>query len=386
MGDVALSLPRKITYITGTRADFGLMKNCLHALARHPQISLDLLVTGMHLSSQHGLTVNEIVDARLPILAQIPVKLSPATGETMALALGEMVSGFTQALSQNRPDILLLLGDRGEMLAGALVALNLGIPVAHIHGGERSGTIDESIRHAISKLAHLHLVATEESRNRLIAMGEQAERVVCTGAPGLDGLLELPNTGRQEFCNKHGLNPDSSIAVIVFHPVVQQSALVAEQTRKLLDTLLKLNLQSVVMLPNSDAGSDEIRNIWESVRSQPGFVLFNHLPRSDFASLMSWADILVGNSSAGIIEAASFGIPVVNIGSRQNLRERNANVTDVSVEHVSQHLGPVMQALLKQGKFSPHNCYGDGHASQRIVQALLNLSLDPSILEKANAY
>jgi len=210
--------------------------------------------------------------------------------------------------------------------------------------------------------------------------------VVCTGAPGLDGLLDLPLTSRQEFCDKYGLNPGLPIATVVFHPVVQQSTQVAEQTRRLLDVLLQLKMQSVVMLPNSDAGSDEIRNIWESVRSQPGFVLFNHLPRPDFASLMSWADILVGNSSAGIIEAASFGIPVVNIGSRQHLRERNANVTDIPVEHIATHLASVMQTLLNKGKFSPRNCYGDGQASQRIVQALLNLPLNASLLEKANAY
>lgn len=377
---------RKITYISGTRADFGLMRNCLLRMHSNPEISLSVLVTGMHLSADHGNTVSEIKAAGLPVLAELAVCLSPANSVTMSMAMGAMITGFTTILAQNKPDILLLLGDRGEMLAGAIVALNLGIPVAHIHGGERSGTIDESIRHAISKLSHIHLVATDQSRQRLIRMGENPLHVHCTGAPGLDGLCTLPRISRPQFAQQYDLDPSQPIALVVFHPVVQESEQAALQTQQLLASLDQCDLQSVVLLPNSDSGSDAIRNVWHSASTKARLRLFKHLPREDFSSVMSWADIMVGNSSAGIIEASSFGIPVINIGSRQNLRERNANITEIAVDSMGADLPATIRSLLKRGPYPTQNCYGDGQAGERIVRVLLDTPLNSRLLEKVNAY
>jgi len=190
---------RHICYITGTRADFGLMTNCLKAIDAHADLSLSLMVTGMHLSHQHGFTMDEITNSGLAIRGQVPLSDQLGTGASMVIGIAQMIQGFTALLDHARPDALLLLGDRGEMLAGALVGLHLNIPIVHIHGGERSGTVDEPIRHAISKLSHFHFVATEESQERLVRMGEKPQTIHVIGAPGLDGLLDEPRTDRQSF-------------------------------------------------------------------------------------------------------------------------------------------------------------------------------------------
>lgn len=382
-----MTRPRKITYVSGTRADFGLMRSTLQLLASHPGVDLNVLVTGMHLSEVHGLTVKEIREAGLIVLDEVSVDLLPETGETMSLAMAGMIEGFTSALIRQRPDVLLLLGDRGEMLAGAIVALNLNIPVVHLHGGERSGTIDESIRHAVSKLSHLHLVATTGSRERLIRMGERPDSIIHTGAPGLDGLAVLPSVDRVSFCHAHAFNPIDPIALVVFHPVVQEQSQAASQAHCIAKALGELDLQAVVLLPNSDAGAGDIRAVWESLRGQRRYALFHHLQRDEFVSVMSWADVMLGNSSAGIIEAATFGTPVINIGTRQNLRERNANVTDLSAQALLNHeLPSLISAVLKQGRYTSLNCYGDGNAGPRILAALLEIPLGAALLEKSNAH
>lgn len=176
-------MTRRICYLTGTRADFGLMSSTLHAIAKDPRLDLNLLVTGMHLSPRYGHTVDEIEAEGFVIAARLPVELDDISAAGMAVNLGRMLQGFVPALQAVEPDILLLLGDRGEMLAGAIAAIHLGIPVAHLHGGERSGTVDEPVRHAISKLSHLHFVATQEARDRLVCMGEQSMNVHVVGAP-----------------------------------------------------------------------------------------------------------------------------------------------------------------------------------------------------------
>ncbi|MDB5942482.1 MAG: neuC, partial [Ramlibacter sp.] len=168
---------RTIAYLTGTRADFGLMASTLKRLHEHPAAQVSLLVSGMHLSAEYGMTVNEVEALGLPVAARIPVNVDHRSQEAMAQAVGQVVTGAAAALARMRPDLLLLLGDRGEMLAGAIAALHLSIPIAHLHGGERSGTVDEPMRHAITKLSHLHLVATQESRERVVRMGEAAQNV-----------------------------------------------------------------------------------------------------------------------------------------------------------------------------------------------------------------
>lgn len=375
---------RRICYVTGTRADFGLMQSTLAAIRDHTALQLDIVVTGMHLSAAHGNTVNEIIAADLPVSARIEVALADSTGATMARNIGTMLQGFVDAFQQLKPHVVLLLGDRGEMLAAALAAIHLNIPVAHIHGGERSGTVDEPVRHAISKLSHIHFVATDDARERLMRMGEDGSKVFITGAPGLDGLKELAALPREALCSELGFNLAQRIALLVFHPVLQEASLAGKHAESIMQILLEMDLQIVALMPNSDAGSQAVRSVLENYRGHSQVRVLTHLPRPRFVSWMAACDIMVGNSSSGIIEAATFGTPVINIGIRQNLRQRNANVIDTAPDETS--LRASISSALQTGRFAPNNCYGDGHTAVRIAEHLTAIPLSEALMLKCNAY
>jgi GDP/UDP-N,N'-diacetylbacillosamine 2-epimerase (hydrolysing) len=379
-----MSRTRRIAYVSGTRADFGLMRRTLKAIDASPALDLSVLVTGMHLDPAYGGTVADIEASGLPIGARIEVERGTPGGALMGRNIGTMTIGLTDAFEALRPDVVLLLGDRGEMLAGAIAAIHLNIPIAHVHGGERSGTVDEPVRHAISKLAHLHLVATEDSRKRLIAMGEDAGRVVVVGAPGLDALTEDASLDAAAPLRAHGLDAKKPLAILVYHPVLQDAD-DAEGVGVALDVLAKSGLQVLALRPNSDAGSARILATLEQQQEPGRIALATHFGRREYLSLLRHASILVGNSSSGIIEAASFGTPVVNIGARQNLRERNANVIDTPPTR--QAIGAAVEAALARGRLPPGNIYGDGMAAARIVEQLVQLPLaDPKLMAKSNAY
>lgn len=370
----------RIAYVSGTRADFGLMARTLAAIDVAADLDLAVVVTGMHLSAAHGHTIDEIEAAGLRIVARVRVALTPANGATMARGMGAMIPAFVDAFEAERPDIVLLLGDRGEMLAGAIAALHLNIVVAHIHGGERSGTVDEPVRHAISKLAHIHMTATEGARERLIAMGEDPAQVHVTGAPGLDGLGDATLPERVDVMQAHGLDPANPFALMVFHPVLQEAAQARSDTEALLAALE--GCEVLALMPNADAGSDGVRAALEAARGRGGLALVTHLARPDFLAAMARADVMLGNSSAGIIEAASFGTPVINVGRRQQLRERNANVRDVEVADVPKAIA----GTLRKGRFAPANIYGDGQAAGRIVTVLSQTTRNAALMNKVNSY
>lgn len=376
--------PRHICYLSGTRADFGLMVSTLRLVNACPKLSLSVLVTGMHLSSQYGLTVREIESEKFRVLGRVPCDMKSTDGAQMARNIGVMLQGFVDVLNAERPDVLLLLGDRGEMLAGALAASHLGIPVVHLHGGERSGTVDEPVRHAISKLSHLHLVATNNARNRLLRMGEKPEHVHVVGAPGLDGLNNMIFDDRAQLCFSEGLNAAEKLALLIFHPVLQEAGYAGRQMRTIAQGLCDANYQVLALMPNSDAGSHEVAQVLRSFEAPGRFVIKTHLPRPQFVAWMACADVMVGNSSSGIIEAASFGTPVLNLGTRQNMRERNINVCDVDIE--TSAITTALRSAEKRALPPYNNLYGDGMAGPRIVDYLANCDLGDGLLNKCNAY
>lgn len=373
---------RKIIYLSGTRADFGLMKSTLALLSE--QAELSIAVTGMHLSPCFGHTIDDIRTAGLRICGEVPVNVTTRTASSMSAGVGECLVGLTALLQREQPDVLVLLGDRGEMLAGAIAALHLGIVCVHIHGGERSGTVDEPVRHAISKLSHYHLVATHQSRERLIRMGEHAETVHITGAPGLDGLIEIADALTGVTLTALQLPSNQPFILAVFHPVVQEANDAYVQVSRLLLALKMTGLPVIWLEPNSDAGSSEILKALSDIGLPAGSNQRQHMKRDLFCAAMKHCAVMVGNSSAGIIEAASFSTPVVNVGDRQRLRETSANVTnattDVDVIHSA-----IAQAL-KAGKVPCENKYGDGMAGPRVVKFLTTLPLDRSVLNKSNSY
>lgn len=375
---------RKVLYISGTRADFGLMRSALLRIQQSPHLALGIVATGMHLDTRFGNTISEIEEAGLPVVAKIPVDLRRADGIGVAKNIAFMLNGFVDAFAEIAPDCIIVLGDRGEMLAAAIAGGHMSIPVLHIHGGERSGTIDEPVRHAISKLAHYHLVATDESRERLIRMGEAADTVQVVGAPGLDGLTELASPDRNSLFSSLGLDGTQKIALLVYHPVHQEAAKAGEQVEAVLQALLGSEMTVLALRPNSDAGSDAIAKVLDDYASTGRILLKTHLARGIFVSALRHADMLVGNSSSGIIEAATFGIPVVNIGSRQNMRQRNANVIDTPAETTA--IVAAIRRAREMGRRPTTNVYGDGHAGEHIVRILEGLEFPGELLNKANAY
>ena len=381
-----ISGARRIAYLTGTRADFGLMEGTLKSLQRHGA-DVGLLVTGMHLSAQFGMTVNEVEGSGLPVVARIALNVDDRSQEAMAQAVGQAVTGVAAALAQLRPDLLLLLGDRGEMLAAAIAALHLGIPIAHLHGGERSGTVDEPMRHAITKLSHLHLVATEQSRERVVRMGEKPEHVFVVGAPSLDDVVHMTHGPREQVLLGLGLPNESHYALVLFHPVVQEMKQAQAQVEAVLDALrhevLARGMHVVWLAPNADAGSAAILAAMQGAAG-PRVHVITHLPRLQYLDALAQAQVLVGNSSSGIIEAASLGTPVVNIGNRQQLRQRNANTLDCAAD--AQAIRREIARALDGGRFPPSNVYGDGQSGERIAQLLAAIALPASLLDKSNAY
>lgn len=374
---------RKVLYVTGTRADFGLMQSTLQAIHASPALELVIVVTGMHLDERYGNTVKEVEGSGLPVIARVPVSRVGSQGADTARNIATMLSGFVDAFAETVPDLILVLGDRGEMLAAAIAGGHMSIPVVHVHGGERSGTIDEPVRHAISKLSHVHLVATDESAERLVRMGEAAETVHVIGAPGIDGLTELASFEKETLFTTLGLEKGKQAALLLYHPVLQEADEAGEQVDAVIRSLLAENFAVLALKPNSDAGSAKVLEALERRYERGDIRLLTHLPREQFVSLLKHVDLMVGNSSSGIIEAASFGTPVVNIGSRQHLRQRNRNVIDVAADE-----GAIARGLTsaRQMERHPANIYGDGNAGRRLVSILESLDLSGQLMNKVNAY
>lgn len=373
---------RKVVYLSGTRADFGLMAGALRQVAA--RVDLGVVITGMHLDNAFGATEGDILASGLRICGRIPMDLGGRDAAGMSRALGQCIMGLTDLLQAQKPDLLMLLGDRGEMLAGAIAALHLGIVTAHIHGGERSGTVDEPMRHAISKLCSYHFTATQDAADRLVRMGEQPQHVHVTGAPGLDDLKLAASMPQADCRQALGLGPSGAFVLALFHPVVQQAGDAHAQTHALASALARLGMPVVWLDPNADAGSAGILRALEAFPLPPGSVRLQHLPREVFCAAMRYCAVMVGNSSAGIIEAASFGTPVVNVGDRQKLRERNANVMDVPAN--ADALAEALRAALEHGRWPCINRYGDGLAGARIAELVATLALPRSLLEKSNTY
>ena len=302
----------------------------------------------------------------------------------MAKALGNELVGITDALETDRPDLLAVLGDRGEMLAGALAAIHLNIPVVHIHGGERSGTVDEPVRHAISKLAHYHFVTTESARKRLVKMGEVSDNIYVTGAPGLDGINDVAIYKRDELFDRYDLDTSQPLALLVYHGVLQEEEEAGQQVEAIIRALVDSRTQVVALAPNADVGGESISKILGQYSDNPNIHVLIHLPRPEYLSFLSAATLIIGNSSSGIIEAASFNLPVINVGRRQDLRDRSGNVIDVPAQQdkIAGALNKVLNGF--SGPWT--NIYGDGRAGERIVKLLSELSLDHSVLFKQNTY
>lgn len=377
---------RTIAVVTVGRSDYGIYSPILREIQAHADLQLHLIVSGAHLSPEFGTTVREIEAAGFTVGARVEMLVSSDSPEGIAKSTGLGVIGFAQAYAQPRPDLVVVLGDRFEMHAAALAALPFCLPVAHVHGGELAqGAMDDALRHSMTKLSHLHFVATEEYARRVAQLGEERWRITVTGAPALDNLRTVPLMSPGELQATFGVTVVPPPVLVTFHPVTLEYDQVEWQAGELMRALDEAGLPVVFTQPNADPGGRRIGElIDEYVRVHSSAHRVDNLGTRGYFSVMALAAAMVGNSSSGLIEAPSFGLPVVNIGIRQSGRVRGSNVIDVGhtqaevLDGIRRATRPGFRDALRDRP----NPYGDGHASGMIVERLRTVALDSTLLIK----
>jgi UDP-hydrolysing UDP-N-acetyl-D-glucosamine 2-epimerase len=378
-------MKRKIAVVTTSRADYSLLYWPLHDLASHPDVDLKIVALGPHLSPEFGCTVREIEKDGFLVDARIECLMSSDSDVGMAKTIGVATLGLADYFGQLRPDLIVLTADRYEMLAPASVALALRIPLAHIEGGEISeGAIDDAVRNALTKLSHVHFTSTELARARVIAMGEEDWRVHRTGAASLDHLRRSPLLSREQVETRLAIDLGQPTTVITYHPIT-----IARDTTREADALFSaiesVPGQLLFCYPNADAGSRAlIERIKVFVRGRTDARVYVNLDPVVYWSLLQYVDLLVGNSSSGIIEAASFALPVVDIGIRQRGRERGRNVLDAepNVAGILDRIGMARSEGFRRSLEGMENPYGDGQAAGKIVAVLASVPLGEDLLIK----
>ncbi len=379
------SMRRKIVYISGTRADYGLMQSTLREIKK--KADLEIVATGMHMMAEFGHTADQIDRDGFKVWRVDEVYEADDKG-SMARFVGRFIRSLTDKIEEIRPDIILLLGDRGEMLAGAVVGAYLSIPVAHLHGGEVSSTVDDLARNAITKLAHIHLPATKKSAERIRNMGEDPARIFVVGAPGLDSIVGDDYAQPEELAETYGLDLSKPLLLVIQHPVTLEAESAGVQMEETLEAVVDLGYQTILIYPNADAGGRRMIEVIKGHLTHPFLKTFKSIPRRDYLGLMRIAGAIVGNSSSGIIEAPSFALPAINIGPRQMGRERADNVIDVGYNR-DEIKSAILKALYDEGfraklKIS-RNPYGDGNAGRRIAEILGKIEINESLLSKRSS-
>ncbi len=384
MPNETASVKRRIGVVTTSRADYSHLYWPLRELSARPEVELGLFVVGPHLSPQFGSTITEIERDGFPIKSRIECLLSSDTDTGMAKTIGVAVMCLADALSAWRPDLLLLIADRYEMLAPAAVAVALRVPIAHIEGGEVSqGAIDDQVRNALTKLAHVHFTSTELARQRVIAMGEEPWRVHRAGAPSLDHLRRSELLDRKTLEERLGLAISAPTLLVAWHPVTILRDTNAEADA-LFTALGQVAGQLIFVYPNADAGSHAlIERTRALAETRADTRIFVNLDAVTYWSLLKQVDAMVGNSSSGIMEAASFALPVVNVGMRQQGRERAGNVIDVAAEAdaIVAALEAALRPEFRNGLHGMANPYGDGRAATTIAEVLATVSLENLLIK-----
>jgi UDP-N-acetylglucosamine 2-epimerase (non-hydrolysing)/GDP/UDP-N,N'-diacetylbacillosamine 2-epimerase (hydrolysing) len=381
---------RKICAVTTSRADFGLLRGLLKAIQADSALRLQVIASGMHLAPKFGRTWRDIEAEGIQIDRKISLRLTGESCLDNLKSIGLGLNGFAEAFAELKPGIVVLLGDRFELLAPAISALMLQIPIAHIHGGELSeGAIDDSVSHAITKLASLHFAATKAYRRRIIQMGESPDRVFNFGAPGLDQLYGPTLLTRQELEKELGFSLEDPIALVTYHPVTRDGGTADAQVSRLVAAIKASGLKAVFTMANADAQGALINDRLQAACTRnPGrFKWIPHLGHRRYLSCLKYFAVMVGNSSSGLTEAPSFRLPVVNIGDRQRGRVRAANVIDVSCSRaailrgIMKAISPRFRASLR-GMRNPYDRFHDGRASERIKDALKHIPLSDDLVKK----
>lgn len=383
---------RTVLGVTGIRSEYDIMSSVFRATKEHPELKLQLAVTGAHLSDAYGRTVEDIRNDGFEIVDEIESLINGDQASARVKGLGIQLQGLVQTVLRVKPDWLLVLGDREESIATALVGAYMNIPVAHVAGGDRVvGNVDDQVRHAVTKLAHIHFTTNRESADRILRLGEQEFRVFDVGNPGLDRLLQVPELDVETIGDRLGFSvPDGKPMVMLIQHVISTEIDDAyRQMRITLEAVAELGLPTILSYPNSDAGGQQMIRAIREFEQLPEIYAFKNIPRLEFVNLMRKSACLLGNSSAGILEAPLLKLPVVNVGNRQKGRLHAENV-----QFVPHDKDQIKEAVTK-ACFDPDyrayvstcaNPYGDGQSSLRIADTLAYTPIDVELLIKDITY
>lgn len=372
---------RKICVITGTRADYGLLRWVMQGIKDDADLTLQIIATGMHLSPEFGLTYREIEQDGFSIDRKVEMLTSSDTAVGIAKSMGLGLIGFADVLNDLKPDLIVVLGDRFEIFAAVSAALVARIPVAHLHGGETTeGAFDESLRHSITKMSHLHFVAAEDYRQRVIQLGEQPERVFLVGGLGVDNIKRMTLLDRQELEASLGLKLAQKNLLVTFHPVTLETATATDQMAELLLVLAELkDTQLIFTMPNADTdGRALIKMIEKFVEHNHNAHAYTSLGQLRYLSCIAQVDGVVGNSSSGLLEAPSFNKGTINIGDRQRGRLQATSVINSTptLQGIKAALKKLYSADFQAGLKDVRNPYGEGGASEKVVNTIKNYAID----------
>lgn len=383
---------RLILGVTGIRSDYDIMSSVFRAIKNHPNLELRLIATGAHLSEEYGNTIDDIYNDGFEIEEKIESLISGDALSSRVKGLGVQLQGLVQSVDRIKPDFLLVLGDREESITTALVGAYMNIPVAHLCGGDRAiGNVDDQVRHAVTKLAHLHFVTNNESAMRVAKMGEQAFRIFNVGNPGLDRLVEIPFLNSKQLSNSldFEIEDNESLILLIQHAISSETKEAYKQMRETLEAIQDLKIKTILTYPNSDAGGQQMIRAIKEFDSLPFLHIAKNIPRLEFINLMRRASCMIGNSSAGILEAPILKLPVINIGNRQRGRLHSENVEFVSHNKL-EIIFAIKKAIYNQtyrdivSRCS--NPYGDGKSSKRIADILSSIAIEEKLLIKDITY
>lgn len=382
---------RRICVVTGTRADYGLLYWLLKEIQKDKDLELQLVVTGMHLSPEFGLTYKEIVNDGFIIDDKVELLLSSDTETGISKAIGLGCIGFSDTFKRLNPDLLVLLGDRFEIFSAAIAAMVSKIPIAHLHGGETTeGVIDEFIRHSITKMATYHFPATKEYVKRIVQLGENPERVFNYGMPGLDNIYRLNLLSKKELENSLDFIFDKKVGVFTYHPVTLENKTAENQINTLLKAIKNFDIKVIFTKSNADTYGRKINNkINKFVKKNPGHYIFvESLGQIKYLSVLKHVNLMIGNSSSGLLEAPSFKLPVVNVGDRQRGRIKAENVIDCdySLFETKKAIGKALSVEFNETLLymkNPYDKFEDGRTSYRIKEKLKNVEINTTVIKKS---
>lgn len=374
---------KKITVVTATRAEYGLLKNFILALKNEQALDVEVVVTGAHLSESYGATYHELEKDDIEITKKIDILVDGSSSVAISKSMGLAIMGFADYFNDNKPDAVLLLGDRYEILAVACAAMNSRVPIFHLHGGETTeGAIDEAVRHSITKMSYLHFTSTEEYRKRVIQLGESPERVFCVGAVGVENVLKEPKLSKAVLEQSIGMSLDVPYGVVTFHPVTLEGD-VTKQCNELIKAIEKFpQYKFIITGANADNGGSIINSILEEYAKGRNNVYFTlSLGLKRYLSALKYASFMLGNSSSGIIEGPSFGIPTINIGNRQKGRIQAGSIINIdpSTNDIENAIKLAMSKQFREKARNIVNPYGNGGTVEKTVEVIRDYLLNKHI-------